>query len=369
MKILQIIPALNKGGAERLVLDICIALQKKKGIEVKLITFRKDNSYSFLTQEIDWEIVPAMVQLSISGKSKIETSKLQNAIEKFQPDVIHSHLFESEMVLSQINYPSAKYIVHFHDNMVQYENFSLQTLLNKRRLTNFFEKITVLKAYKNRSTQFIAISKNNYQFIEVVLPKHYNKSLLHNAINLDRFNHEEQRHSKIVLTMIGSLVNKKGQILAIETLAELHKRNHLIFLNMLGEGSNRIMLTELIEKYGLENYIEMPGNVDHPETYLQDSTIYLHTASYEPFGLVLIEAMACGLPVVCTDGKGNRDLIIEGENGFMVWERDPKLLADKIELLINNPPLRLKMGQNARKFAEGFGIDNYVEKLIEIYLN
>ena len=103
--------------------------------------------------------------------------------------------------------------------------------------------------------------------------------------------------------------------------------------------------------------------------YLWNADLYIHSAITEGFGLTLIEAMSCGLPVVCTDGKGNRDLIQEGENGFMVGERDPKLLADKIELLLKNDNLRLEMGEKARKFAQGFGIEKYVESLLLLYKN
>ena len=58
----------------------------------------------------------------------------------------------------------------------------------------------------------------------------------------------------------------------------------------------------------------------------------------------------------------------EGVNGFMIWERDPKLFADKIELLINNEKMRLEMGKNAREFAKDFGIEKYVDQLLELYL-
>ena len=105
MKILHIIPNFGKGGAERLVLDICNNLSKQKDCEVTLITFRDDNSYSFLINELDWKVIPSSVQLSISGKSIIDVQQLQDYIDTFQPDVIHSHLFETEMVLAYISLP------------------------------------------------------------------------------------------------------------------------------------------------------------------------------------------------------------------------------------------------------------------------
>jgi glycosyltransferase EpsD len=119
----------------------------------------------------------------------------------------------------------------------------------------------------------------------------------------------------------------------------------------------------------LSNQISLVGSQEKVEAFLWNADLYIHSAITEGFGLTLIEAMACGLPVVCTDGRGNRDLIHEGENGFMVGERDPKLLADKIELLLKNDNLRLEMGEKARKFAQGFGMEKYVESLLLLYKN
>jgi glycosyltransferase involved in cell wall biosynthesis len=368
MRILFLIPNLRKGGAERLVLDICNTLRKKEGVFIKLITFQNNNSYSFLTEKLDWAVVPSVVRPSISSKWELNVTELQQAIEKFQPDIIHSHLFETEMVLSQINYPKAKYVVHFHDNMFQFENWNWRNVFNKVKLTNFYEKNIVKAGYRKRKTEFIAISNDTHHYIKRVLPDVFSVTLLHNAIDTHLFSPSSIKiKEELVLTTIGSLVDKKGHELAIETVAELKIRGIDVKLNILGDGVNKSKLETLIQTLELSDNILMRGNVDHPESYLHNSTLYLHTASYEPFGLVLLEAMACGLPVVCTDGGGNRDLIEEGINGFMVWERDPKRLADKIELLLTDSALRKQMGENARVFAQQFSIETYVDRLLELY--
>jgi glycosyltransferase involved in cell wall biosynthesis len=367
MKILHLIPSLNKGGAERIVLDICNQLIKKENTTVKLITFRSDNSYSFLTNKQNWEVIPTKVMPSFSRKSLIDVQQLQDYIDTFQPDVIHSHLFETEMVLAHISLPEkTKRIVHFHDNMHQFRNFQLKTLFNKTYLTDFFEKRIVLKSYSENTTA-ICISKDAKQFADNVLPGSISKKLLHNAIDLVRFQPLDKQQKKNEITIIGSLVDKKGQELAIDCVAELKNRGVELHLNILGDGLNRKALQNQIDQLSLQNFVTLHGNVEYPEQFLQSSSIYLHTAIYEPFGLVLIEAMACGLPVVCTDGKGNRDLINEGENGFMVWERDSILLADKIELLLKNETLRKEMGEKARVFAQEFGMEKYVSELLSVY--
>jgi glycosyltransferase involved in cell wall biosynthesis len=369
MKIIQIIPNLKKGGAERLVLDICKKLMQQKNIVVKLIVFSCENEYSFLMPGIDFEVIPSLVNLSFKGKTITELNQLQQYINAFQPDIIHSHLFETEMVLSHITLPKhTKRIVHLHDNINELRNFNIKTIFNKLYVTNYLEKRIVLKNYP-KNTTVICISKNVLLNAKNNLPSFIAKKLLPNSIDIERFYPLENQLRTNDICIIGSLVEKKGQDLAIETASKLKARGISFHLNIIGDGINKIALQKQISRLNLNKNVTLTGNIDFTEKFLQKSKIYLHTAKHEPFGLVLIEAMACGLPVVCADGKGNRDLIKEGENGFMVWERDPVMLADKIELLLKNDALRIEMGKKAYAFAQDFGMKKYVDSLVNLYKN
>lgn len=366
MKILHIIPSLNKGGAERIALDICIELQKQ-GHDVMFVCLHEHNSYAFLTKQLNFKTVQTRVSLSLSGKNNIDVEELQLIIDDFAPEVIHSHLFEAEINLAFCNISKdCRRIIHFHDNMKQMRSFSFKTLLNKALLANYYERKLVLDNI-GANTTAIGISKDAFSYMNENLPKRIKLEYLLNAINAKRFVPSEEVHEEFVITMIGSFVAKKGQKLAIETIHELKKRNEKVRLKFLGDGEMKKELIALAEHLELTDIIDFMGLVDYPEKHLQESSLYLHTASYEPFGLVLIEAMACGLPVVCTDGRGNRDIIQEGENGFMIWERNPLLIADKIQFLIENEAERKRIGQNAVLFAQNFGMDEYVKKLLKIY--
>ena len=366
-KILFIIPSLAKGGAERLVIDICNELKLRIGIEVKLIIFKDVNEYSFMTKDINIQVIKSYNIPSITGKSQIDVTELQDQIELFKPTIIHSHLFESELVLNAIKYNSCKYFVHFHDNMKQFNNLSLKTFKSKIAITDYYVKKKVLKGYLKRNTSFIAISTDSFNFIKKTIPITFAKNLLYNAINLNRFSTQNTSRDINRIVIIGSLVNKKGQDLAIETIKILHTRNISAHLDILGDGPDFEILQNLIDSHHLSNFITLHGNVDHPETFLSEASIYLHTAIYEPFGLVLIEAMALGLPVVCTDAKGNRDIIQEGINGFMIKDRNPNLIADKIELLIYDPKLWNSMSRNGVEISKKYDISLYVDKLLDIY--
>ncbi|MFA7273181.1 MAG: glycosyltransferase [Crocinitomicaceae bacterium] len=367
MRILHVIPNLKKGGAQRLALNIVSTLHSIPNIQVHLITFNSENDYSFLTNSVIWKIIPSRVIPSISRKSIVEIEQLQEYIDNFQPDIIHSHLFETEIVLAHAALSKGtKRIVHFHDNMHQMDNYTFKKLFKKSQVTNFFEKLLVIKSYPKNTTA-ICVSKNTEQFAIEVLPSFISKKLIYNAIDLNRFQPSKNLVKSNQITIIGSLIDNKGQKLAIDCIGELKSRGIIVHLNILGDGPNKLRLQKQIDNLSLQESVTIYGNVNYPEEYLKKSTIYLHTATYEAFGLVMIEAMACGIPVICTDGLGNSELIKQGENGFMVWERDPKLLADKIEYLFNNDILLEEMSEKAWKFAQNYGMESYIREILNIY--
>ena len=208
MKILHIIPTLNKGGAERIALDMCLELQAQ-GHTVKLVTLYAANQYAFLTEKLDYHVVNSKVTLSLLGKNKVDISELQAQITDFQPDVIHTHLFESEIhVAFCVLPPHTKRVLHFHNNMVQMQSFSVQLLFNKRKLANFYERKLVLSNLP-KNTAAIGISDNSFQFVTKSLPNRIVKYKLLNAIDLHRFCKKTDELENECISMIGSFVPKK----------------------------------------------------------------------------------------------------------------------------------------------------------------
>ena len=87
--------------------------------------------------------------------------------------------------------------------------------------------------------------------------------------------------------MIGSLVEKKGQAFAIRVIKNLNEKGFSFHLHLLGDGPKRKELETLRTELELTDFIHFQGNVDHPEIFLHKAFVYLHTANYEPLGLVL----------------------------------------------------------------------------------
>ena len=129
-------------------------------------------------------------------------------------------------------------------------------------------------------------------------------------------------------------------------------------------------LQELRAKYGLKDLVTFLGRRD------QDTLAYYYSAAdavvvpsqYESFGMVALEAMACGTPVVASQVGGLAFLVQDGVTGYTVPTGDPQALADKLLLLIKHPDLRDKMGKQAAEFAKDFSWHTIAERISSLYL-
>tara|TARA_B100001287_G_scaffold72444_1_gene60074 strand:- start:6872 stop:8008 length:1137 start_codon:yes stop_codon:yes gene_type:complete len=368
MRILQIIPNLKMGGAERLVLDICNEIKESTENKIALVTFSDINEYDPHINNIDLHNLSVKYFPSILKKPYVNVEKLQRFINEYEPDIIHSHLWESEVILTQINIGNAIRFTHFHDNMVQLKK--LRIPYSKRDITNFYEKILVQNNYNYNKHCFICISEDTLNYAHSVLDKKLHNKIytLNNAVNFNRFNVKQNNVSKeIKLLNIGSFVPKKNQKLAIDILHLLKKEGVNVTLVFLGDGPMKESLMQYCKHLNLSKHILFKGNVNNVTHYLKNSNIYLHTAVYEPFGLVILEAMAAGLPVVSLDGKGNRDIITNGVNGYILSNPSAYEFATKIQKLFSEKNRYKLFSENGKKTAKKHDIKNYVKNLLSLY--
>ncbi len=374
LNILHIIPSLRKGGAERLVLNICNELQKKDNIRVKLVVLHPDNEYEFLSKDIDIEVCNSKVEPSVCGKSRVDILDFEKIFFDFKPHIIHSHLFEAEILSRWKLLSNVRYFTHCHDNMRQLRAFNFKTILSKKLFTNYYEKQIMIKRYIACNNNFIAISKDVENYFVQVLPGQLKKNvvLLNNAIDYDRFKFSKavlfHGTNAINLISIGSLSELKNHLFLVEVMNIFNKRGIRTFnLTIIGEGMLRSEIENKIFDYNLENMVSLIGLTDKVEELLKKADIYVYSCIKEGFGLTLLEAMASGLPVVCLDGGGNRDIMEDGKNGYIIHEQNPELFADKIMELTTNKQLYSEISQYAREFAQKYDINGYIDNLVKIY--
>lgn len=372
MNILHVIPSLSKGGAERISIDICNTLAAK-GHKVMLLSMSEINAYNFIPFQFEYRQTYSRVVPSISGISIVETEDYEQILDEFQPEIVHSHLFLAEMLTRYKPRKDIKYFTHLHDNMPQFASFNFKAL-NKQKITNLFEKKMMQSRYEACNNSFLAISKDAFDYFYRNLNHSLKQRihLLHNAIDYNRFFrgtrtfHETQTGTYNIVS-VGSLVDKKNQQFLVDIIVALLPLQANVHLHILGDGPNHGKLVEKIKLHHLQDKITLHGNVNNVEDFLHQAHLYVHPATYEPFGLVLIEAMASGLPCICLDGRGNRDVIEHDKNGYIFNTQDPKLFANAIHTLLHNPVKWQQMSNYALQYASHFDMPLYINRLLDLY--
>jgi glycosyltransferase involved in cell wall biosynthesis len=377
LNILHIIPLLGCGGAEVLLGDI-VKKQIELGYHVLICclhpfhpSFDNFPKKQFLLEKVPIKFVKTRVVISLKGRTKIKGDDYKLIVDDFKPNIIHSHLFEAELIAMSYILTNIRYVSHIHDNIVQFRKFHKKDLISKKRIATLKERAWILKRYLKVKPVFLCISKDVIKYIKHNLPSTLtiNAHLLPNSIDLDRFSTSSQKDfSCLSIVSVGNLVKKKNHILLIEIASLLREKSGDNFkIEILGFGPLFEEINQKIRLESLDKNVFLRGSVGNVDEYYRDAIFYVHTATYEPFGLVLIEAMASGLPVISLDGSGNRDLIHNGENGILLTENNASLFVDTILSVFQNQNYYFQLAENGLNFSKDFGIDSYITKLHQLY--
>ncbi len=170
-------------------------------------------------------------------------------------------------------------------------------------------------------------------------------------------------NKKIILS-IGRFSKKKGRQYLIDSFHIINKKLKDTFLVIIGNCSEKQSIINLIKEKKLENDVLLIDEIKNskiPEYYSTADVVVVSTIEPEPFGPIYLESMASGKPVVSFDvGGGEKDLIINGKNGFLVKNRNSNEMSDAIIELLTNKELQKSMGDYSRKIIE----ENYSYRIL-----
>ena len=153
----------------------------------------------------------------------------------------------------------------------------------------------------------------------------------------------------------GRLAEAKNYPLLIDAFAEL-RRTVPARLFILGQGEGEAALREQIVRLGLADAVVLCGFQRNPWKYIARADVFALSSRYEGFGNVLVEAMACGVPVVATASPGTREIVGVGTDGLLVDRHEPHALAAALERVLSDAPLRERLSQGARASAQRFAL-------------
>lgn len=158
--------------------------------------------------------------------------------------------------------------------------------------------------------------------------------------------------SKPIFLFVGRIIPRKGLHLLLEACTILKQQGHQNYtLLIVGDGQQRSELEAFCKKHNLEDCVKWIGKVDYQEisNYFQVADIFILPTLEDTWGVVVLEAMLLGKPVLCSQGAGSSELIIDGENGYVFDPQARKELAQIMAKLIENPKLSKIMGLKSQE--------------------
>lgn len=188
--------------------------------------------------------------------------------------------------------------------------------------------------------------------------------------NIDYFipNKDYKVEDEITFLSSGRLdINHKGYDVAIEAFAKVKATNYKVKYRIAGEGPDRPEIEALIKKLGLTDNVELLGWLEPQEllNFYHSGNIFMHPSNRDPFPNAVLEAMACGLPVIGSDGAGSViDRVQNGVTGFVHKAGDVISLTEKLNKILSLAPSDIKtMAKNSREVSEKWSVAYNVETI------
>lgn len=369
MRILQIISSLQRGGAERLVLDLSQKLVEL-GHEVLIVQLRPQTAYAELGLQLTVKVAPGSVYYSLLGSDQIDVDNYESVVDEFKPDVIHSHLIDSELVSRHNLREGVAYVTHWHGCPSLTNPVPFTERFSREYVWKWNTKRILLSRYKTCRNHFICISNFIGDYVQANLQaSESDVTIVHNAIDITRFKPlNESKPDGFRLINIASLHKNKNHKFLFKVVRELIDQGHDdVYMDVYGEGPELESLGLLVNEMKLSNHVKLLGVVDDIEVQLNRSHLLVHSAWHEPFGLIFIEAMACGIPVVSFNTGGPAELINNGKNGYLIEKDDLSGFIEKVKHFYHNREQLDVFGKRGIASAAKFGLVDYAKKIEVVY--
>ncbi len=348
MNIVLVTPLLNVGGGQRYI-SILANHWASLGYNVFIIVLRKNEIFYKISDKV------TIIQFTFNYSGIVNKmiiglrtgSKLRKIIKQIQPDFVLS-------ILSTTNVLTIISTFFLKTNIIVRDAFS------PSRETKFIEKYSRKYLYRF-AAGVIAQTKEIKEFTEKETANR-NVKVIPNPVVKTHFDTTIER--KNIVLNVGALTHRKGQGFLIEACARINAPDwKFVFL---GEGEDREYLEKLIVELNVEDKIELVGSVKNVDDWLLKSSIFAFPSSLEGLPNALIEALASGLACVSFDcDTGPRDLINDGENGFLIPVGDIDLLTLRIKELMNDKKLRDKFSVKGIESTDRLNVDKIASEVLE----
>lgn len=287
----------------------------------------------------------------------LASPKIVSYLLKFKPNVIFAQGFSIWTILTLVFKPLGRWkvIINYDGSSprADYRNSWLRTAQRRIMVALTDGFITNSNAGKAYLTEIInargsKVFARPYQVADV--------SALFNgeSKNLQqKIKQKELKHP--VFLFVGQIIHRKGLSYLLNSCTILRKEGIRDYsLLILGEGVQREELETFTQEQNLEDCVQWIGKVEYDRlgAYFSSSDVFILPTLEDVWGVVVLEAMACGKPIICSQFAGAAEMVVEGENGYIFDPHQPEILAEIMLRFIKNPNLALSMSQKSLELID-----------------
>jgi glycosyltransferase involved in cell wall biosynthesis len=280
---------------------------------------------------------------------------LANRLERFDPDIVHAHLFHASVLVASLPRPGHARLVlsHQHGDHFHASGARLGELLDRVAGRRFDHVVGC-----SQSVEDYLLYRYGYPPGRV--------SHVHNGWSGEP--HERRpdpgRHDVICVARLRA---QKNHATLIDAHARVRAQVPDARLLLAGDGAEREAIRAHTRRLGLDGSVELLGSVDDVWPLLARAHVFVLPSLYEPLGIAVLEAMAAGLPVVASSVGGLREIVEDDVTGYLVPAGDAGALADRVTRLLQDPKLATQMGERGRQAAANYRVERSVERYERLY--
>jgi len=361
IKVLFLLSNLSGGGAQRTIVNLLKGLDRRKFMpSLALLDYNSNDAYASLIPS-DIEII------NLNSRGRYAAWKIKRLIESNEPDILFSTLPQVNFAVwlgNKISKKSVKLILR----ETNYRDVETNTTVFKQKLYQ--------KMYKD-ADKVIALSEGvrkhmvkTYRLKESKVIRIYNPVDIENIKKLSMEICNIKYTKKFKLIACGRLAKQKNYSMLVNALSMLKQKDCSDFeLFIMGTGPDEAEIIKLIETKGLKENIKLIGFQTNPYAYMKQADLFVLSSLWEGFGHVVVEAMACGTPVLSTDcPHGPREILENGKYGWLVPNNGSDQLAGMLEYLMFEPNEINLMSTKVCERAKSFNFTNIVQQYEIIFI-
>ncbi|MEN3000059.1 MAG: glycosyltransferase family 4 protein [Acidilobaceae archaeon] len=348
------------GGVQSHVRDLYRVL-KGRGVDVCVVSRKIGVREAKAMSEEGHYLVDSAISLDALIVPPSRDS-LKQILQKISPDIIHAHHIFTLLPLLSIAIGKEMKVPSIATN---------HTIFLAHDSPRLWRTVSVLlptRRFLKHSDAVISVSRAADKFVESIMGPDFaaKRYVISGGVDTEKYAPGEEGD---YVLFVGRLVFRKGLHVLLKAFSRLeHKDSRLL---VVGKGYMEIPASFLIKSYGLERRVQLLGALperEKVELFRKAKVVVVPSIVNESMGIVALEAMAAGKPVIATRVGGLEEIVEDRETGLLVPPGDPGSLARALDLLLSDKELRSKLGHNARRAAEErYSWKAVGEKIVGVY--